>query len=137
MSISAIDQPGRSHIQRDLKHVVRDVRHQVKSEIKELRAGSDEDAEKTAAVRVAYAEFRDEVQSAFNDAGRGGSFDAAAVPEGLRQAMISFTDKLRTLNGTVESPLPTMPVDDPAKDPTDTSLTALNIAPGTLLDVTA
>ena len=137
MSISAIDQPGRSHIQRDLKHLVRDVRHEVKAEIKELRAGGEENAEKIAAVRTAYAEFRDEVQGAFKDAGRGGSFEAAAVPEGLRQAMISFTDKLRTLNGTVESPLPTMPVDDPAKDPTDTSLSALDIPPGTLLDVSA
>lgn len=137
MSISAIDQPGRSHIQRDLKHLVRDVRHQVKAEIKELRAGGDEDADKTAAVRTAYAEFRDEVQGAFKDAGRGGSFDATAVPEGLRQAMISFTDKLHALNGTVESPLPTIPVDSPAKDPTDTSLTAPNVAPGTLLDLTA
>jgi hypothetical protein len=110
----------------------------VKAEIKELRAGgSEEDTAKIAAVRTAYAEFRDEVQGAFKDAGQGGSFDAAAVPEGLRQAMVSFTDKLRTLNGTVESPLPTLPVDDPAKDPTDTSLPSMNIAPGTLLDVTA
>ncbi len=137
MSISAIDQPGRSHIQRDLKHLVRDVRHEVKAEIKELRAGGEGDAAKIDAVRTAYAEFRDEVQSTFKDAGQGGAFDAAAVPEGLRQAMISFTDKLRALNGPVESPLPTLPVDGPVKDPTDTSLPAVDIPPGTLLDVSA
>ncbi len=142
MSISAIDQPGRSHIQRDLKHLVRDVRHEVKAEIKELRAGGEGqtaniESAKIDAVRTAYAEFRDEVQGAFKDAGQGGAFDAAAVPEGLRQAMISFTDKLRALNGPDESPLPTLPVDGPVKDPTDTTLPALGLPPGTLLDTTA
>jgi transcription elongation GreA/GreB family factor len=126
MSISAISQPGRSQIQRDLKHLVRDVRHEVKAETKELR--SDGDQEKIAAVRAAYADFSDQVQGAFKDAGQGNQFDAAAVPEGLRQAMISFTETLRTLNGTVGSPV---------KEPGGTPVAAPDLPSGTLLDVTA
>jgi hypothetical protein len=126
MSISAISQPGRSHIQRDLKHLVRNVRHEVKAEIKELR--SDGDQEKIAAVRTAYADFRDQVQGAFKDAGQGNEFDAAAVPEGLRQAMISFTETLRTLNG---------PVGGPVKDPDGTPVAVPDLPSGTLLDITA
>ena len=136
MSISAIYQPGRSHIQRDLKQLVRDVRHEVKAESKELRAAGEGDPEKIAAVRAAYADFSDRVQSAFKDAGQGGGFDAAAVPEGLRQAMISFTETLRALNGTGGRPAP-IPVEDPAKNQTDTPLPALDIPPGMLMDLIA
>jgi hypothetical protein len=126
MSIGAVSQPGRSHIQRDLKHLVRDVRHEVKAEIKELRG--DGDQEKIAAVRTAYADFRNQVQGAFKDAGQGHEFDAAAVPEGLRQAMVSFTETLRTLNGTVASPV---------KEPAGTPVAASDLPSGTLLDLTA
>lgn len=97
----AIETTGRSHIQRDLKHLVRDVRHDVKSEVKELRAaGDDASLQKAADVRDAYFSFRDQVQDAFTGAGRGGSFDAAAVPEGLRLALVDFTARLAALNGT-------------------------------------
>ena len=128
MQMNAIDQAGRSHIQRDLIHLVREVRHEVKAEIKELRASGEGDPEMIAAVRSAYAEFRDQVQAAFKDAGRGGAFDAAAVPEGVRQAMISFTEKLRALNGTPEIPMP-------APTPVAGPFPELDVPAGTLLDV--
>lgn len=126
MSISTIDQPGRAHIQRDLKHLVRDVRQDVKAEVSALReAGA---TGKVADVRGAYFDFRDQVQSAFREAGRGGAFDATRVPEGLRQALVSFTEALRAINGPVETPDGETP-DQPAEAPV--------IAPGTLLDTTA
>jgi hypothetical protein len=126
VSISAIDQPGRAHIQRDLKHLVRDVRQDVKAEVSELRdAGA---TEKVADVRGAYFDFRDQVQSAFQDAGRGGAFDATQVPEGLRQALVSFTEALRAINGPLKTP-DGETSDQPAEAPV--------IAPGALLDTTA
>lgn len=130
MSINAIDQPGRAHIQRDLKHLVRDVRQDVKAEVAELReAGA---TEKTADVRGATFDFRDQVQSAFQEAGRGGAFDATRVPEGLRQALVSFTEALQVINGTEASTggaASGPPGDTPAGIPA--------IAPGSLLDTTA
>ncbi len=120
---AAVQRPGRSHIQRDLKHLVRDIRHQVKDEVRELRTagGSEEQIE---AVREAFHDFRDQVQAAFGDAGRGGAFDATAVPEGLRRAMADFTAVLRELNGSAAGPgkLPVPELDLPA---------------GSLVDVTA
>lgn len=136
MSINAIDQPGRSHIQRDLKHLVRDVRQEVKAEVKELRAAGEGSEAKIASVRSAYFDFRDQVQSAFQDAGRGSSFDAAAVPEALRQAMIAFTETLKGVNGTTDAPVET-PVETPTTDRGATDLPALSLEPGTLFDVTA
>lgn len=102
MSPSAIEQAGRSHIQRDLKHLVRDVRHDVKEELKDLRAtGGEAGAQKAADVRDAYFSFRDQVQDAFRGAGQGATFDATAVPEGLRLALVDFTARLAALNGTI------------------------------------
>ena len=126
MSISAIDQPGRAHIQRDLKHLVRDVRQDVRAEVSALReAGA---TEKVAEVRGAYFDFRAQVQSAFQEAGRGGAFDATQVPEGLRQALVSFTEALRAINGPMQTPDDGTP-DQPAEVPA--------MPPGTLLDTTA
>lgn len=100
MSVNALEQSGRAHIQRDLKHLVRDVRHDVKAELKELRAaGDDASLQKAADVRDAYFSFRDQVQDAFSGAGGGASFDASAVPEGLRLALVDFTSRLAALNG--------------------------------------
>ena len=136
MPISAIESKSRSHIQHDLKHLVRDVRKEVKAELKELRASGEGDPQKIAAVRSAYAEFRAQVQDAFLDAGDGGSFNAAAVPEGLRQAMISFTGKLRALNGMDEVGAPA-PADEPQKTPDDSPSQRLDLAAGMLVDLNA
>jgi len=127
--------PGRSHIQRDLKHLVRDIRHEVKDEIKSLRASGEDGAEdKIAAVKDAFHDFRDDVQGAFHDAGKGGSFTASAVPEGLRLAMTSFTGNLRLING----PIAEEGTKEPATDPTEDLAPELQVLdPGTLLNVTA
>ena len=114
-TVEVARRPGRRHIQRDLKHLVRDVRHQVRDELQELQAqGGDE--EKIAAVRDAFHDFRDQVQAAFKDAGRGGRFDAGAVPEGLSAAMVSFTEALRALNGPEEDE-PAAPADGVGEAP--------------------
>ena len=130
---------GRRHVQRDLKHLVRDIRHQVKDEIKDLRAsgaaGSDE---KIEAVRAAYHDFRDQVQAVFHDAGRGRSFDASTVPDGLGQAMAAFTEALRALNGTTSDPAdPVVDDTDPTVDPAKLPAPELAMPAGSLLDLTA
>lgn len=127
--------PGRAHVQRDLKHLVRDIRHQVRDELQDLRAQGEDDGGKGEAVRSAFHEFRDQVQSVFHDAGKGGGFDASAVPDGLAAAMAAFTAALRELNGTpAEDPAGADPVtlpDGKLPDP------ALDLPAGALLDVTA
>lgn len=124
---------GRSHIQRDLKHLVRDVRHDVKAELRDLRAsGGEAGAQKAADVRDAYFSFRDQVQDAFRDAGQGGSFDAAAVPEGLRLALVDFTSRLAALNGTAVGV-----EDSGSTDVEKGPLPAEILAPGSLFDLTA
>lgn len=135
--------PGRAHIQRDLKHLVRDIRHQVRDELQDLRAQGEDDGGKSEAVRSAFHDFRDQVQAVFHDAGRGGAFDAAAVPDGLAAAMAAFTAALRELNGTPAEEA-VAPVEDPAEDPAVAAPTpdklpeaALDLPSGSLLDVTA
>jgi hypothetical protein len=127
VSINAIDNAGRSHLQRDLKHLVRDVRHEVQSETKELRAAGGS-REQIAAVRSAMSDFRDDVQAASRGAGRGKSFDPSGVSEKLSLAVVAFTNALKVVNGpaggetppTGESPLP-----------------AEDVAAGSVLDVMA
>lgn len=132
MTPTAIDQAGRSHIQRDLKHLVRDVRHDVKAELKDLRAsGGEAGAQKATDVRDAYFSFRDQVQDAFRDAGQGGSFDAAAVPEGLRLALVDFTSRLAALNGTGGGNDSGPPVIEEGPQPAEA------LPPGSLFDLTA
>lgn len=136
MSVSSIESSGRAHIQRDLKHLVRDVRHDVKSELKELRAAGDEASlQKAADVRDAYFAFRDQVQGAFTGAGRGGSFDAASVPEGLRLAMVDFTARLAALNGTAREDVDTVVKDPAAEDAAP--LPVEDLLPGSLFAVLA
>lgn len=131
--------PGRSHIQRDLKHLVRDVRHQVRQELHELRASGADSEGKIEAVRAAFHEFRDQVQAAFRGAGRGGAFDASAVPAGLGAAMAAFTAALRELNGTPAED-PEAGAGDPAPvapDPDKLPDAVLDLPNGSLLDVVA
>jgi len=126
-------QPGRRHIQRDLKHLSRIIRHQVKNEIKELRAAGDASQEKIQAVRELNRAFHQDLQDLFHAAGRGSGFDTTTIAEGLRQAMIDFTAALRELNGSA------VEVEDQQTDSlvVDESLAAgENQAPGALLDVT-
>lgn len=131
--------PGRRHIQRDLKHLVRDVRHQVRQELHELRASGADSEGKIEAVRTAFHEFRDQVQAVFHDAGRGGAFEASAVPAGLGAAMAAFTAALRELNGTPAGE-PDAPAGDPAPvapEPGKLPDAVLDLPNGSLLDVVA
>lgn len=127
MSISAIDNAGRSHLQRDLKHLVRDVRHEVQAETKQLRAAGGSQ-EQIAAVRSATFDFRDGVQAVSRDAGRGPAFDPANVSASLSQAVVAFTDALRVINGAAGGE-PPVGVDPP--------LPAEDLAAGSVLDVMA
>lgn len=137
MPVSSIDSAGRAHIQRDLKHLVRDVRHDVKSELKELRAAGDEASlQKAADVRDAYFSFRDQVQDAFTGAGRGGSFDAASVPEGLRTALLDFTARLAALNGPADDGLDGAVGKDPAAVD-ETPVPSAEAPAGTLFELLA
>ncbi len=127
MSINAIDNAGRTHLQRDLKHLVRDVRHEVQAETKELRAAGGS-REQIAAVRSAMSDFRDGVQAASQDAGRGKSFDPSGVSEKLSLAVVAFTNALKVVNGPAGGEMP--PADEPP-------LPAEGLAAGSVLDVVA
>lgn len=112
----AIDRPGRRHVQRGLRHMLRDVGHLIRAELAELRAAGDGDRETIATVRSAFHAFRDQVQAAYHDAGGGGSFDREALQEGLREAMVAFTEVLRGLNGADGEPPAVVPAPAPAPD---------------------
>lgn len=60
--------------------------------------------DRIADVREATFDFRDQVQAAFLGAGSGASFDATVVPEGLRQALVAYTDALRALSDAALDP---------------------------------
>ena len=127
MSINAIDNAGQSHLQRNLKHLVRDVRHEVQAETKELRAAGGS-REQVAAVRSATFDFRDSVQAASREAGRGAAYDASGVAQKLTLAAVAFTDALKVINGTAGGQAPE--VEQPP-------LPAEQLANGSALDVLA
>lgn len=127
MSINAIDNAGRTHLQRDLKHLVRDVRHEVQAETKELRAAGGSQ-EQIAAVRSAMSDFRDDVQAASREAGRGKSFDPSGVSAKLSLAMVAFTDALKVVNGPAGGQTP------PAEEQ---PLPAEDLGAGSVFDVMA
>ena len=132
-------QPGRRFVQQGAHHLLRDIRHQMKDEIAELRETDDQ--EKIDAVKSAYQDFRTEVKTVVESAGRGNGFDRGLVAEGLGNAMAAFTTALRELNGTAEDtaviPEPVIP------DPGGTKLPVVPEAPtvaeglptGALLDM--
>jgi hypothetical protein len=127
MSINAIDNAGRSHLQRDLKHLVRDVRHEVQAETKELRAAGGSQ-EQVAAVRSAVFDFRNGVQAASRDAGRGPSYDPSGVSGKLSQAVVALTEALHVVNG---------PADGQPPVAEEAPLPAEGLDAGSVLDVMA
>jgi hypothetical protein len=54
------------------------------------------------------------LKDVFHAAGRGRDFDPASIPDGVAQAMRSFTEALQVINGTVpeEEPAVTEPGSD-------------------------
>ncbi len=85
------------------------------------------------------------MRSAFKDAGRGHDFHGGSIPDGLAQAMASFTAALRAINGTeapvetpaarpvADAPAASEPTGDTAKLPTP----AVTGPTGNLLDISA
>jgi hypothetical protein len=92
--------PGRAHIQQDVHHLAKAVRKSMHAEMREMKQAGTWTPERAAALREMGGEFLSDLHDAFQGAGRGREFDGGKVPEGVRQAMISLTDKLKAFNGT-------------------------------------
>lgn len=104
---------GRPHVSQLLRQLSRQVRHELQAIV---RDNPDLDPAVREELREAAKAFRDDLRSAFHDAGRGHDFNPATLLDGVRQALTNLADRLGRVVG--EEPQPAEPVPPPATEPT-------------------
>ena len=104
---------GRAHVSQLLRQLSREVRHELKAIIEN---NPDLDPAVRDELRDAAKAFRDDLRTAFHDAGRGHDFDPAALLDGVQQALSTLADRLGALVGGTPQTPPAEPV--PVVEPT-------------------
>lgn len=104
---------GRAHIQQTLHRLEKGVRQAVKEELRQ----SDLSREEQREVRSEVKTFRADLSDVFHAAGDGGNFDYGVFLDGLSEATVALTERLRAFN---DARLPEMsPEEPPEGDPAE------------------
>ena len=104
---------GRPHVSQLLRQLSREVRHELQAII---RNNPDLDPAVREELRDTAKAFRDDLRTAFHEAGRGRDFDPAALMNGVQQALATLADRLGALIG--EETATPEPLPAPAPEPT-------------------
>jgi hypothetical protein len=103
---------GRPHVSQMLRQLSREVRHELRAIIQN---NPDLDPTVREELRDTAKAFRDDLRTAFHEAGRGNDFDPAALMNGVQQALATLADRLGALIG--EETATPEPLPAPAPEP--------------------